>query len=218
MCRGCSTNFGSRAGRRLSSRLGRKRSEPHFCLRIFYQIYKLVHLILTGVSVRVGNFSMVPRDALESLTVVSELWNHYAAAVFKSRSPYVMVPIARGKRLSGESRMNFTSLVIHGLSAISVFGDSVGVRLAGFAVALGAISLLGIATTVGIRLFTNLAIPGWATVSIGVFTIVLLQAIMLSTVFVFKVILNARQNATIIPDPRLQILYQFHFAEMSLDE
>jgi hypothetical protein len=58
-----------------------------------------------------------------------ELWNHYAAAVFRSRLPYASVPTSRGTRLHGASKMRFVSLVAHGLSAMSVFGETVGVRL-----------------------------------------------------------------------------------------
>ena len=45
---------------------------------------------------RVGNFSVIPRDLLSRLVVVSELWNHYAAAVFKSRLPFVTL---KGERI-----------------------------------------------------------------------------------------------------------------------
>ena len=63
-----------------------KRSES-MTFMFFYSVYRWVHLMLTGVPVRVGNFSVIPRSRLESLVTVSELWNHYAAAVFKSRQP-----------------------------------------------------------------------------------------------------------------------------------
>ena len=64
-----------------------------------------------------------------TLVAMPEMWNHYAAAVFRSGLPFTMIPISRGKRIAGTSKMNFTALVSHGLSAISVFGDIVGVRL-----------------------------------------------------------------------------------------
>jgi 2-polyprenyl-3-methyl-5-hydroxy-6-metoxy-1,4-benzoquinol methylase len=81
--------------------------------------------MLTGISVRVGNFSILPRSYLSTLIVLSELWNHYAAAVFRSRLKFEMIPIPRGRRIAGASRMNFVSLVTHGLSAASVFSDIV---------------------------------------------------------------------------------------------
>ena len=97
--------------------------------RFFYHIYRVLHRALTGVSVRVGNFSILPATFLTTLVAMSELWNHYAAAVFRSKLPFTMIPVPRGTRIAGRSRMNFTALVSHGLSAISVFGDIVGVRL-----------------------------------------------------------------------------------------
>ncbi|HEY0552540.1 MAG TPA: hypothetical protein VGF13_23270, partial [Verrucomicrobiae bacterium] len=68
---------------------------------------------------------------------------HYAAAVFQARLPRDLVATRRGARYSGKSKMNFVSLVIHGLQALSVFIEVVAVRLliamflfAGFCVVL----------------------------------------------------------------------------------
>jgi hypothetical protein len=106
---------------------------------VFYALYRLIHRVLTGRAVRVGNLSIVPRSALVSLGAAPELWNHYAAAVFKLRLQTGTIQSSRGHRLAGTSRMNFVSLVIHGLSAISVFGEIVGTRLLA---ATGALILL----------------------------------------------------------------------------
>ena len=89
----------------------------------------MAHRVLTGHGVRVGNFSVIPRERLSCLVATSELWNHYAAAAFPSRQPYATVPTRRADRLDGRSKMNFVALVIHGLSAISVYSDAIGVRL-----------------------------------------------------------------------------------------
>jgi polyisoprenyl-phosphate glycosyltransferase len=107
----------------------RTRRMESWTFQVFYRIYQFIHLVLTGVEVRVGNFSVIPRAALKRLVGVPDLWNHYAAAVFRARIPRQLVPMERGARLSGQSRMNFVSLLIHGLSAISVFADRVSARL-----------------------------------------------------------------------------------------
>lgn len=107
----------------------RARRSEGLVFRAGYHAYRVLHRVLTGIAVRVGNFSAMPAEALASYVVVSEAWNHYAAAVFKARIPFTMVPIARGARLAGRSRMRLVGLVTHGLSAISVFGEAVGVRL-----------------------------------------------------------------------------------------
>ncbi len=75
---------------------GRARRSESAAFRIFYAAYKLAHFILTGHRVEVGNFSVVPAMQLQRLVVVSELWNHFAAAVYSARIPYVIVPTARG--------------------------------------------------------------------------------------------------------------------------
>ena len=174
-----------------------KRSEtPLF--RACYRLYRVVHRVLTGRSVRVGNFSVVPRARLSSLVAVSELWNHYAAAAFTTRQPVTMIPTARGRRLDGRSRMNFVGLVIHGLSAISVHSDIIGVRL--MLATLGLIGLDGLAllTTFAVRVFTDRAIPGWATTAFGVLLILLVQA----TLFLFVssfMILAGRNAAGFLP-------------------
>ena len=140
----------------------RSRRSESLLFRLFYHLYKIVHLCLTGISVRVGNFSILPAPYLNTLVVMSELWNHYAAAVFRSNLPFTMIPIPRGTRIAGTSRMNFVALVSHGLSAISVFGDVVGVRLLIGSLAGSLLAALGIVLVVMIRFFTN-----WAHTGVG---------------------------------------------------
>ena len=174
-----------------------KRSEtPLF--RACYHLYRLVHRILTGRSVRVGNFSVIPRRRLASLVATSELWNHYAAAAFTSRQPYETIPTARARRLDGRSKMNFVGLVIHGLSAISVYTDTIGVRLLIATLAMMGLDVLALAVTLAVRLTTDLAIPGWATTVFGVLLIILLQATLFLFVFSFM-ILAGRNSASFLP-------------------
>ena len=176
----------------------RTRRSESWWFRICYQVYRVAHLVLTGVAVRVGNFSVIPRERLMSLVAVSELWNHYAAAVFASRQPFTMLPTRRARRLDGRSRMNFVRLVIHGLSALSVFSDVIGVRMMIIAMLLIGAGLTSLAITVGIRLFTALAIPDWATTAFGFLFVLLLQAVMFLVVFCFM-ILAGRNGSSFLP-------------------
>jgi hypothetical protein len=105
-----------------------RRSESSL-FQAFYRTYQLLHWLLTGIRVRVGNFSVVPALHLPALVTLPALWNHYAAAVFQARLPRHLVPTKRGSRYSGKSKMNFVSLIIHGLQALSVFIEVVAVRL-----------------------------------------------------------------------------------------
>jgi glycosyltransferase involved in cell wall biosynthesis len=176
----------------------RARRSESLVFRACYELYKIMHVLLVGIRVRVGNFSVIPRARLESLAVVSELWNHYAAAAFKSRQPLCLMPTRRSERLLGRSRMNFVDLVVHGLGAISVFGEIVGVRLLVMACLLIAIALVGAAATVTVLLATDWAIPGWAATILGLLLVLLTLGIMLAVQFSF-VILAGRQGSTFLP-------------------
>jgi polyisoprenyl-phosphate glycosyltransferase len=176
----------------------RRRRSESMVFRVFYGGYRLAHRLLTGIPVRVGNFSLIPASQLERLVVVSELWNHYAAAVFKARLPRENIPTVRASRLSGESRMNFVSLVGHGLSAFSVHAELIGVRLlvlTGVIVAL-ACALFG--AVIAVRFATPLAIPGWATTMAGFLIVILFQAVAFAAFFAFLV-LHARSQPLFIP-------------------
>ena len=94
--------------------------------------------------------------------------------------------------------MNFVSLVVHGMSAISVYGDRVFVRLIVFASALAGTALMGLCAVLGVRLFTNLAIPGWATMAAGFLVLILVQALMFIASLTFLGLSN-RQQAPFVP-------------------
>lgn len=176
----------------------RDRRSESLPFRVFYNLYKFAHRILTGHRVEVGNYSVIPASQLRRLVVVSELWNHFAAAIYSSRTPYVMVPTARAKRLAGRSKMNFVALVTHGLSAISVFSDRVGVRVLVALAILTVMTALAIVTTVTVRLTTGWAIPGWATSTTALLVVILLQMIMIASIYIVLV-LAGRQGLGFLP-------------------
>lgn len=176
----------------------RSRRSESLLFRCFYQIYRVLHRGLTGISVRVGNFSILPAGYLDTLVAMSELWNHYAASVFRSKLPYAMLPIARGTRIAGVSTMNFPALVLHGLSAISVFGDVVGVRLLIGSLAGSVLAGLGIIAVAAVRLFTDRAIPGWATYATGTLVIIAIQFITIAASFTFFMLSN-RSSLGFVP-------------------
>jgi hypothetical protein len=176
----------------------RTRRSESLGFRVSYALYRIAHRILTGRGVRVGNFSAVPRRRLESLVAVSALWNHYAAAAYQSRQPSCTIPTVRAPRIKGTSRMNVVALVAHGLSAISVQSEIVGVRLVVMAIVIAVFAALGLVATVVVRLLTSLAIPGWATYTVGLLVMILFQALLSAMVFSFM-ILAGRQGTTFLP-------------------
>jgi polyisoprenyl-phosphate glycosyltransferase len=158
--------------------------------KAFYGCYRLLHRMLTGRTIRFGNFSLLPRQHIDSIVAYPELWNHYAAAVLKARLPYIAIRTDRGKRLNGDSKMNFVGLVIHGLSALFASYEIVSTRL------LVGITFIGLAlftlllVVVGVRLFTHLAIPGWATFTGGLLFILMTQSIAALLTITFSVMMS----------------------------
>lgn len=166
--------------------------------RFSYWLYRTTHRLLTGVRVRVGNFSIVPWQAMERLVVVSELWNHYAAAVFRARIPYRTIPMDRGPRIHGESKMNFAALLVHGFSSISVFSDIVSTRLLVTASSLTALLVTSTVAVAALSWQGHFGVPAWAAWLGAVLLVILAQAVIGSFLLAFS-ILSARANLTFIP-------------------
>ena len=162
-----------------------KRSES-LVFKQFYRLYRWMHRIMVGLPVKIGNFSVLPFSYVQGLTVSNYLWYHYAATVVRTRMPFVTVKTSRGDRYRGMSQMNFVSLVRHGVSAIAVHAEVLSVRMliAAFVFTLAGLGALG--TVVWIRLFTTLAIPGWATTVSGLIALLLLQVLSLAFTFAMQ--------------------------------
>lgn len=166
--------------------------------RVGYRLYKSSFRMLTGRALDFGNFSVMPREAAERLVYMPETWNHFAAALMRSRLPIERVLVDRRSRYVGTSRMNTVALVNHGLSAIAAFVDVVFTRLlAVVAVAIG-LALTVVAAASVIRLTTSLAIPGWATTVMGFAVLALVQFLAVLAVLTFVVLAT---RSEIVPVP-----------------
>ena len=163
----------------------------------FYALYRLAHWVLVGHRVRVGNFSVMNRECLESLSVSSEMWNHYAAATYATRQPKAFVPTRRAQRLAGTSSMNFPALVTHGLSALSVFSDRIRTRLLIVSLVAGLATVAVLAAMALLRLTTGYTVPGWAAMIGGTVLLFLVQIIALVFTFCFLVLITRGQHAFI---------------------
>lgn len=173
-----------------------KRTE-NLLFRSFYIIYKLVFKLLTGKVITFGNFSLIPKQRLQNLVRVSEIWNNYPGGIIKSRIPYDSVLTNRATRLAGESKMNFVSLVLHGLSAISVMVDTTAVRIMIFSILMSGLSVVFIIVIIFLKLIGN-ATPGWASTLGSTLMIVMLQSFLISLFLVFMV-LQYRSQQHFIP-------------------
>jgi polyisoprenyl-phosphate glycosyltransferase len=176
----------------------RARRSEGWWFRVLYRLYRLTFLLLTGRRIDFGNFLLIPRRFIEPLTHSGLIWNHLASAVVRLRLPVRRVPTARGRRYAGTTKMNPVSLVIHGLSAMSVFSDTVFVRVLLVSLLLSLMTAAAIVAVVLIRLLTDLAIPGWASNAVGILFVIFLQAWILSA-GAAVLLLTARSQRSVIP-------------------
>jgi polyisoprenyl-phosphate glycosyltransferase len=166
--------------------------------KMFYAIYKLLFKMLTGAHIDFGNFCLIPRNLLAAVCHNSSSWNHLAATLVRSRLPIQRIPTDRGRRYAGQSQMNLVSLIMHGMSAMSVYGDVVLVRVLISLLGLSALSIAGLAVVFTLRLFTDFAIPGWASGVAGNLFVILLQSVVFALISAF-IILSTRSTKTVVP-------------------
>jgi glycosyltransferase involved in cell wall biosynthesis len=176
----------------------RKRSES-WKFKASYLVYKTIFKLVTGKKIGFGNFSLISAGYARRLEMLPDLWNNLPAAVLRSRLPIDEVLVDRGKRYAGKSQMNFTSLIVHGFSAISVYADTIFVRLLIATIGLVAFSVIAVATVLGLRLFVPAhATPGWATtVTLGL-TIILMQLFFVTLTSMLS-LLNSRVQRLMLP-------------------
>ena len=131
--------------------------------------------------------------------MIPDLWNNLAAALLRSRLPLDLVPIDRGRRYAGSSKMNYVSLITHGLSGISVYADTIYARLLVLSVFLVAFTAIVVPTLLTIRVLSPThATPGWATtVTFGL--IMILFQVFLTTVSSILLLLNGRVQRVMLP-------------------
>jgi polyisoprenyl-phosphate glycosyltransferase len=104
-----------------------KRSED-LLFKICYQIHKLITLTFTGKSIKYGNFTCLPKTTIEKMINEKATWNSFSGSLKKIEKDLFSIPSIRGTRYHGPSQMNFSSLMKHSLSIISVFRSTVLIR------------------------------------------------------------------------------------------
>jgi hypothetical protein len=141
----------------------------------FYGVYRRLFKTMTGQPLRFGNFMALSPLALERLSGMHESATHVAAATVKARLRRADVPQDRGTRFAGASKMNFPSLVLHGMRALMVFADLVLTRMALALIALATIVVLVLGGAGAAKLMGQ-ASPGWLTNVTGFALLIFLQA------------------------------------------
>lgn len=183
-------------GKIIFAKRGQRRESRSY--QLFYTLYKAGFRLLTGRTISFGNFLLLPYPLLQKAVHYSEIWSNIASGLLRTKLPFATVETDKGIRYSGKSKMNFTALTLHGLSAIAVFLDVIAIRLLFISLGLILASVVTIVIVFLIKTFTQLAIPGWASSLTSAMLIILLQSFLLSlfTVFLY---LSSQSQRQFIP-------------------
>lgn len=137
-----------------------KRSES-FGFQLGYRLYRLLFRVVAGRSISFGNYSMIDRRVLGA--VLDRSFVHYAAFLSKQPVPSRVIMRDRRRRLDGRSKMGFDDLGIHAFKALIEYSDRALAMFLKAFLYLAVFFLLSVLSIVAIKIFTDLAIPGWAS-------------------------------------------------------
>lgn len=183
----------------------RKKRTESSIFRMGYFFYKATFKFLTGESINFGNYSIIPKKLLSKVVHQNNLWNHYSGGIIQAKIPYGKVLLDRGKRYKGKSKMNFNNLVLHGLSSIAVYFDVISIRILKLSLYGIGICLLAVLYILSQKIFTNNAIPGWASSLILIISGIILQLFSV-TLIVLLMQLSTRKNIQV---PNAEVYKKF---------
>jgi len=104
-----------------------KRSEGIF-FKFCYFVHKIITFTFTGQIIKYGNYTCVPKSVVEKMVNEKATWSSFSGSLAKVAKERATTPSVRGNRYFDPSKMNFTNLLIHSLSIVSVFKIHVLIR------------------------------------------------------------------------------------------
>jgi len=104
-----------------------KRSEGLF-FKFCYLVHKYLTFIFTGQSIKFGNYSCLPKFAVNMMVQQASTWSSFSGSLAKTIKNRTSVSSIRGERYFGPSKMSFISLLKHSLSIMAVFKTTLLIR------------------------------------------------------------------------------------------
>ena len=106
-----------------------KRSEGLF-FRFCYLSHKYLTFIFTGKLIKYGNFTCLPKFAVNQMINDSATWSSFSGSLAKiiKDEDLTSVSSTRGTRYFGPSKMSFVNLLKHSLSISAVFKTTLLIR------------------------------------------------------------------------------------------
>lgn len=174
-----------------------KRSEGQ-TFKLFYILYKLIFSFLTGTSISVGNFCVIPGQFVKRIAHITELWNHFSASILRSGLPSGKIPTERGVRLFGQGKMNLVKLIVHAFSGFSIHADVMAVRIMLLASFLILSFFVVAVVLVALQISVHFFIPGWTSQMLMQFFILFIL-LFCTSLIVLILVLSLRMQPPLIP-------------------
>ena len=141
----------------------RTRRHEKRLFRVAYVFFKIFFRALTGRFVRSGNYAAFRGRLAKTALTHPHFDLCYSSTLTTLNAPIEYVPCERGERYAGKSQMDYWRLLTHALTMLMPFTDRIAVRaLLTFTMTM-VLAVLGSLAVIAVRLFTERAIPGWAT-------------------------------------------------------
>ena len=131
-----------------------KRSEG-FIFKFCYLAHKYLTLVFTGQTIKYGNYSCLPKSAVNAMVNEPATWSSFSGSLAKTVKDKKFIPSERGTRYFGPSKMSFINLLKHSLSIIAVFKTTLLIRSMLFLIAylflvIGKISVITLIPVIGV--------------------------------------------------------------------
>jgi glycosyltransferase involved in cell wall biosynthesis len=131
-----------------------KRSEG-FIFKFCYLAHKYLTLVFTGQTIKYGNYSCLPKSAVNAMVNEPATWSSFSGSLAKTAKDKKFIPSERGTRYFGPSKMSFINLLKHSLSIIAVFKSTLLIRSILFLIAylflvIGKISVVTLMPVLGV--------------------------------------------------------------------
>lgn len=136
--------------------------------KLGYFFYKILFKLVVGKPMHFGNFTALTARAARS--VVNKGYIHYSAFLSKLKLSKGFVLSDRRKRIGGDSKMSYNSLMMHGLRSLVEYAEDLVSFVFKILLFLLVILVLVGGYVIYSKLFTDTAIAGWASsLGIGLF-------------------------------------------------
>jgi hypothetical protein len=131
-----------------------KRSEG-FIFKFCYLVHKYLTLVFTGQSIKYGNYTCLPKLAVNKMVNEPATWSSFSGSLAKTVKDKKSISSERGTRYFGPSKMNFINLLKHSLSIITVFKTTLIIKSILFLIAylfliIGKISIITIIPVIAV--------------------------------------------------------------------